>query len=99
MVVAAALLSFGLGLLVGLILFRRVRPRIGPSWEEWRHAEQIGGRWKPLIRGAVSGATAVGLLGFGAPAPVRAALLGAVFGICVPFAVEGVRRYVRSAFG
>jgi hypothetical protein len=37
----------------------------------------------------------VGFYGFGAPDVVRAALLGAVGGSCVPFAAEGTRRYLR----
>ncbi len=96
MVVAAALLSFSLGLLLGVVVFRRTSRRIGPTWEEWRNAEQIGGRWKPLIRAGVGAATAVGLLGFGAPPALRAALLGSVLGTCVPFLLEGGRRYLRA---
>jgi hypothetical protein len=96
MVVAAALLSFSVGLLLGIVLFRRASRRIGPTWEEWRHAEQIGGRWKSLIRAAAGAATVVGLYGFGAPPPLRAALLGGVLGTCVPFLLEGGRRYLRA---
>ena len=98
-VLAAALVSFGLGLLVGRIVFRRASRHIGPSWVEWRDAERIGGRWQPLIRAAAAAATTVGLLGLGAPGPLRAALLGTLTGVCAPFAVEGVRRYVRARRG
>ena len=96
MVVAAAAVSFCLGLLLGLVMFRRASRRIGPTWEEWRNAEQIGGRWKHLIRTGAGAATAVGLLGFGAPPALRAALLGFVLGTCAPFLLEGGRRYLRT---
>jgi hypothetical protein len=96
MVIAAALVSFSLGLLLGFVLFRRSSRRIGPTWEEWRNAEQMGGRWKQLIRAGTGAATAVGLVGFGAPAALRATLLGFVLGICVPFLLEGGRRYMRA---
>jgi hypothetical protein len=96
MVVVAALVSFGVSFLVGWVLFRRARRGVGPSWEEWRDAERLGGRWAPLIRVAVSAATLIGLVGLGAPGALRAALLGSVVGFCVPFAVEGARRYLRN---
>jgi hypothetical protein len=99
MALAAALISFGLGLLVGRTVFRRASRDIGPSWEDWLNAELIGGRWKPLIRVAAIAAPAVGLVGFGAPGAVRAALLGAITGFCLPFAVEGVRRHSRARRG
>ena len=38
-------------------------------------------------------ATLVGLCGFGVPGVLRAALLAAVAGLCLPFAAAGVRRY------
>ncbi len=78
MVVAATLLSFSVGLLLGFVQFRRASRRIGPTWEEWRHAEQIGGRRKSLIRAGAGAATAIGLYGFGTPPALRAALLGGV---------------------
>ena len=86
------LAAFAGASILGFIVFRRVLPRTGSSWEEWRDAEQIGGRWTPVIA-IVSGlATAVALIGFGAPPWLRAALLGALVGFCLPFAVEGIRR-------
>jgi hypothetical protein len=95
-VLLAALLSFGFAFAVGWVLFRRSRRSVGPSWEEWRDADPLGGRWAPLIRSVVGAATAVGLLGLGAPAELRGALLGTVAGFCAPFAVEGVRRFQRT---
>jgi hypothetical protein len=79
MIIATALVSLGVSLLIGWVVFRRARQGVGASWEEWRYARQIGGRWAPLIKAAV-----------------RAALLAAVVGFSAPFAVEGVRRYLRT---
>jgi hypothetical protein len=95
-VVASALIFFCLGLVAGWFLFRRARPRVGPSWEDWRHAEPIGGRAAPLIKAASTVAAGIGVLGFGAPSELRAALLGGLIGTCVPFALEGVRRYAHA---
>jgi hypothetical protein len=96
MVVAAALVSFGLSLLVGWVLSRRARRGVGPSWEEWRDAEHIGGRWSRLVGAGAFVATLVGICGFGTSGPLRALLLGGVLGFCAPFAVEGARRYLRA---
>ena len=93
-VVLVAIVSIGVGLAVGEVMIRRTRRLVGPSWEEWRYAKQMGGRWAPLIGIAVFAATSVGFYGFGASDVVRAALLGAVGGSCVPFAAEGTRRYM-----
>jgi hypothetical protein len=96
MVVAAALVSLGVSSLVACALLRRARRTLGPSWEEWRDAERIGGRWKPLIRAGASIATLVCIYGFGVPGAVRAALIGGMVGFCTPLAAEGVRRYLRA---
>jgi hypothetical protein len=96
MVVAAALVSFAAGLVAGRTMLRRVRPRTGTSWEEWRDADYLGGRWAWLIFYATCAAVGVGVYGFGTPWPLRAALLGVITGSCVPFAMEGLRRYRRA---
>jgi hypothetical protein len=90
MVVAVALLSFGVSCYVGYVYTRRVCRRIGPSLKEWTgptglntHSGKVGGSFITL-------ACAVGFEGFGAPAAVRAALLGMVF-------VEGMRRNLRES--
>jgi hypothetical protein len=92
MVVAAALVSLGVSSLVACALLRRERGTVGPSWEEWRDAARIGGRWSPLLGAGAFGATLVGICGFGTSGPLRALLLGSVAGFCVPFAIEGARR-------
>src|SRR5215210_117855 len=96
MVIAAALVSLGVSFLAGWILFRRARRSVGPSWDEWRDAGRLGGRWARLIAVAVGAATLVGIRGFGVPGALRVALLGAIVGFCIPFAAEGVRRYLRA---
>ena len=94
MVVAVALVAFGAGLLVGLLLLRPAVAGLGPSWEEWRGAADLS-RWQ-LLQAGVAGAVLVGIYGFGAPAPVRAGLLAAIVGFCAPFMTEGLRRYFRT---
>jgi hypothetical protein len=96
MVVAAALVSFGVSFLVGCVVFRRSLRTVGPSWEDWRYAERLGGRWSRLVGAAAGTATIRRPLRFGASGTLRAALLGTVVGFCVPFAAEGVRRYLRA---
>jgi hypothetical protein len=95
-VVASALVSFGVTFVLGWVLVRRAGQSLGPSWQEWRDANLMGGRWAPHIRIAVFVATLVGLIGFGAPPVLRAALLGAVFGLCMPFLFGGGRRYAHA---
>jgi hypothetical protein len=94
MVVAIALAAFGAGLLVGLAMKGSAAAGLGSSWEEWRGD---GGRRRwPLLQVGVAAATAIGIYGLGAPAAVRAGLLAAIAGFCVPFMAEGLRRYWRA---
>jgi hypothetical protein len=88
----AGLAAFGAGVVAGWLLLRRVRRRVGPSWEDWRHAEQIGGRWAPVIYGATLVLGIVVVAGFFLPGGLRAGIAGAVLGLCVPFFAEGLRR-------
>jgi hypothetical protein len=84
-------------LVLGSILLRRVLPRTGSSYEDWLGAEPLGGRWARAISIASGIAAAVGIIGFGAPGWLRAALLGMLAGFCLPFALEGIRRALRGA--
>jgi hypothetical protein len=96
MVVAAALVSFGAGLLLGWVLCRRARRGADSSWQEWRDAANFSDpRYWPVSL-AAGAATLIGICGFGVPGALRAALLGTVAGFSLPFAVEGVRRYRRA---
>jgi len=97
MVLAVALVSFGVGLVLSWLLMRRARadlrrarPRARWTWEEWRSADPLGGRWAPPGFVVSSAATLVVLYGFGAPGWLRAALLGLLAGICLPPFVHGV---------
>jgi hypothetical protein len=96
-VLPAFLASLVLGLLVGYVLMRRARASLGPTWEDWLYAEQIGGRWKPLIVVASAAAAAIGILGLGTPGWVQGALLGGIVGFCLPFGVEGTTRFTRRS--
>jgi len=92
-IVVSAVLAFAAGLTLGLVKFLRVEG--GETWDDWRNAPQIGGRWANLLSIPAGLATMVALGGFGVPAPIRAALLSFLAGFCLPFAVEGARRYAR----
>jgi hypothetical protein len=96
MVVAAALAVFAVTFVISCVLVRRYRRRLGPSWEDWRDAKRLGGRWSPAVRLAAGTATLVGIYGLGAPWILRAVLLGMLTGFCLPFAAEGVRRYLHE---
>jgi hypothetical protein len=96
MVVAAALAAFAVTFVIGCVLVRRYRLRLGPSWEDWRDAKRLGGRWSRAVGLGAGAATFVGLYGLGAPWILRAVLLGMVTGFCLPFATEGVPRYLRE---
>jgi|1186.fasta_scaffold1012116_1 hypothetical protein len=91
-------LGFVCGAGLGIALLRRIRPTIGPTQEDWRYAEQVGGRWAPAVFIATTIASLVGLLGgpFGVPVVVRASLLGFLAGFCLPFFAEGIRRLAGS---
>jgi hypothetical protein len=88
----SGLAAFAAGLVAGWLLLRRARRRIGPSWEDWRYAEQIGGRWASLIRGATLVLGVAVVSAFFLPGWLRLSIAGAVLGFCVPFLAEGLRR-------
>jgi hypothetical protein len=88
----SGLAAFAAGLVAGWLSLRRARRRIGPSWEDWRYAEQIGGRWAPLIYGATLVLGVAVVSGFFLPGWLRLSIAGAVVGFCVPFLAEGLRR-------
>jgi hypothetical protein len=96
-VLPAFLAALVLGLLVGYLLMRRARASLGPTWEDWLYAEQIGGRWKPLIAVASFAAAFTGIFGLGTPGWVQGALLGGIVGFCLPFAGEGATRFTRRS--
>jgi hypothetical protein len=72
---------------------------IVPTWLDWRHADRLGGRSARLIAITTYAVASIGFFGFGAPMPVRAALLGLVAGFCLPFAAEGTRRHTAHRRG
>jgi len=90
------LAAFAAGLVAGWLLLRRVRPRVGPSWEDWRYAEQIGGQWASLIRVSTLVLGIAVVSGFFLPGWLRAGIAGAIFGLCVPFLAEGLHRKQRA---
>lgn len=92
-VVAAAVVACGVGLAAGRLHKARVLPRLGPSWEDWRDAERIGGPRAGLVGFAVAVLLWLAQAGTFLPDWVRAAIPGALFGYCAPFFVEGVRRW------
>jgi len=94
--VVCGVAAFAGGLVGGWLLLRRVRPRVGPSWEDWRYAEQIGGRWAWWIYGATLVLSVGVVYGFFLPSWLRAGITGALVGFCMPFLTEGLRR-LRSA--
>lgn len=107
MVTVAAVVSFGVGFVAALAIFRRAtrklrreRPGAKWTWEEWRDADPVGGAWSPAVYVGTFAAMIVGLYGFGAPGWVRATLLGFVAGVCLPAFTHGVylkaRRTVRA---
>ena len=71
----------------------RVRERIGPTWDDWVEADQIGGSWSPAVfMASFLGATVV-VFGMGVPDAIRALMGGFLLGFSLPFLVEGVRRW------
>ena len=96
MLVVSGLAAFAAGLVAGSLLLRRVRRRVGPSWEEWRFAESIGGRWAPVIYGATLALGLVVVSGYFLPGWLRVGIAGAVLGLCAPFLAEGLRRRQRA---
>src|SRR5215210_6278236 len=106
MVLVAGLASLGVGLVAAWVLLRRARAKLRRtrpdaqwSWEEWRAADPVGGRWAPLVYVTTFAAVTVGLYGFGTPGWLRAGLLGVVAGICLPPFLHGVRLLLRSRRG
>jgi hypothetical protein len=88
-----ALASFGVGLLATWAMFRRAKATlrragraVNPSLEDWRAADPLQfDSWTGLLAAtAAFVVVSVGINGFGAPARVRAALLGVLAGICLP---------------
>jgi hypothetical protein len=103
MVLVVALVSFGIGMLAAWATFRSAKANLrragvgaNPSAEDWRAADPFGGRWALPAFIAGSMAAMVGFYGFGAPAWVRAALIGVLAGFCLPPFVHGVRLRSRS---
>ena len=92
LVTAAGSLALLVGALLGLPLLHRATAGIGPTWEDWRGAPHITGRWAPAAGVLAGVATFLAISGFGLPDWARAALLAFVVGLCLPFAVEGGRR-------
>jgi len=88
----AGLAAFAVGLVAGWLLLRRVRRRVGPSWEDWRDAERIGGRWASLIYGATFVLAFAVVSGFFLPGWLRVGIAGAILGLCAPFLAQGLRR-------
>jgi hypothetical protein len=106
MVAVAGLVSLGVGLIAAWAMLRRARAKLRRnrpdaqwSWEEWRAADPLGGRWSPLISIASFTAVAVGAYGFGTPSWLRAGLIGVVTGVCLPPFLHGVWLLVRSRTG
>jgi hypothetical protein len=91
---------------IGLIVFvpalvwasaqlERVRERIGPTWDDWIAADQIGGSWSPAVfMGSFLGATIV-VFGMGVPDVIRALIAGVLLGWSLPFLLEGLRRFTQ----
>jgi hypothetical protein len=97
MIVATALLSFGVSCWAGHVFARHVRRRIGPSLKEWTGPTGLGSDGGKLLGAVFTLAGAVGFEGFlGPPAVLRAALLGMAFGFCTPLFIEGMRRHARD---
>ena len=86
------LVAFVLAVVWSLVVLRGVLARIGPkpTYDDWMTADQIGGKWMPLIALGSALAALVGVFGFGAPGWVRATLLCLVFGFCAPFFLYGI---------
>jgi hypothetical protein len=100
-----ALASFGVGLLATWAMFRRAKATLrragrdaNPSLEDWRAADplQFDGWTGLLAATAAFVAAIVGMVGFGAPGWVRAALLGVLAGICLPPFTYGLGLRMRS---
>jgi|SRR5690242_12790230 len=87
--------AFAVACSISYGVLRRVRSRLGPTWEDWRYAEPIGGRWWPLTFAATAVLTYLGFYGSFLPGWVRAGILGTIAGVCAPFFAEGIRRWAR----
>jgi hypothetical protein len=76
--------------------YQLLRTPAGATWDDWLDApELVTGRAVRVVSIAVASATLVALVGFGAPGVVRALLGGLVAGACLPWGVEGFRRWRR----
>ncbi|MBE2317703.1 hypothetical protein DVA67_017105 [Solirubrobacter sp. CPCC 204708] len=107
MVVAAALLSFALGLAACARMFRRAtrdlrrrRPGAAFTWRTWQRADPVGGVFAPVVAvGSLVAATVGfygGMFGFVAPGWLRAALLGFLAGFCLPAFLFGVHLKLKD---
>jgi len=94
--IVAGVAAFAAGFALSLYELRRISSRIGPTWDDWNTAPRIGGRWASAIATATAFFTFLGFYGTFLPVWVRAAILGAIFGVCVPFFVKGVRLKLRA---
>jgi hypothetical protein len=97
MALVVALIAFAIGTLASWATFRRAKANLrrggrdrNPSVEDWRTADPFGGRWAPPAFTVAFIAAIVGIYGFGVPTWVRAALIGALAGFCLPPFVHGV---------
>lgn len=94
MVALSAIAALVLAAIPSIKLLRRTDA--GVTWEDWRGAPPIEGKWVQPLSYALGAAVSVGLIGFGLPALVRGVSLGLVIGVCGPFLAEGIHRWRRT---